>query len=73
MWQIALAYGAIFLNCLAASHSPQATVDREAVAFVQDVLAQRPARPLTVEGVLHLRSADGRRNQIPMRYLVRLE
>ncbi|MHC1763202.1 MAG: outer membrane lipoprotein-sorting protein [Verrucomicrobiia bacterium] len=46
--------------------------DREAVAFVRDLLAQRPATEIAINGIFHIRQPDGRRSQVPVRYSVRL-
>ncbi len=58
----------------AASQAPAAAPpeDREAVTFVRDLLAQRPATEIAINGVFHIRQPDGHRSQIPVRYSVRL-
>lgn len=71
---IACLFGAA-LPLLAASHPPAETAppaDREAAAFVHDLLAQRPAADVRIDGVFHIRHPDGRRTRVPIRYLVRL-
>lgn len=50
----------------------QTPADPEAVAFVHEILAQRPTRELSIAGVFHRRHSNGRRTQVPVRYTVRL-
>jgi hypothetical protein len=42
--------------------------DPEAQKLVQDILSQSPSKPVTFEGVLKRRDADGKRSEIPIRY-----
>lgn len=51
---------------------PEEAVDPEAIAFVREMLAQRPARPFSIWGLFHLRHGDGRRSQVPVNFFVRL-
>ena len=46
--------------------------DREALAFVQDLLAQQPVREFAIDGVFRIRHPDGRRTQVPVRYSIEL-
>ena len=55
-----------------ASPAKPPALDREAVAFVQDLLQQRPTKEFAIEGLFHLRQSNGRRAQVPVSYSVRL-
>ncbi len=49
-----------------------APVDHEATAFVQELLAQRPAQELSIDGTFQIRQSDGQRSRIPVKYSVRI-
>jgi hypothetical protein len=71
---IACLFGGALLSPAAGPSAAETApgADREAVAFVRDLLAQRPATEVMIHGVFHIRHPDGRRTQVPIRYLVRL-
>jgi hypothetical protein len=50
----------------------QIVTDPEAVAFVHELLAQRPTKEISLDGVFRVRGSDGQRMAIPVRYAVRL-
>lgn len=63
------------LTAAAAVSSPASgpmAVDREAVAFVSDLLLQRPGKEIAIDGVFHIRTSEGRRREIPVNYMIRL-
>src|SRR5437773_2268322 len=56
---------------LAAPPAPKPP-DREALALVEQLLSQRPAKELSLTGVFKIRQSDGRRADVPVSYFVRL-
>jgi hypothetical protein len=46
--------------------------DPEAIQFVHNLLAERPAKPLTIQAVFKVRPSRGPRTQIPVTYSVHL-
>lgn len=47
--------------------------DQGAAELVHDLLLQRPAKDLSLDGVLRTRQSDGRRLDIPLLYSIRIE
>jgi hypothetical protein len=53
--------------------SQAANADPEAVQFVQSLLAQRPAKELSVDGVFQIRRGDAPRRYVPVKYSVQFK
>jgi hypothetical protein len=49
-----------------------AAVDKDALTLVQQLLSQRPAKELFLEGTFKIRHSDGRRSEVPVKYAIRL-